>query len=157
MLISTCLHPSLWKGLQSPPLQSLQFQSPDIHESLNARKPGPNKLSQSLTGLLGTHVLPFIKPFQAQPGMSLLSEGLDSLSLSKKRSIITLTEPQTLKLSQTLLQACLSLALCPHWHEASRSWTIYTTSMGLGFQNHNNTDGLLGPNPMMVVYMDHRG
>ena len=34
--------------------------------------------------------------------------------------------------------------------------SIYTTILGLGPQNHNG-DGLLGPNSIVVVYMDPLG
>ena len=34
--------------------------------------------------------------------------------------------------------------------------SIYTTIMGLSLKNHNG-DGLLGPNSIMVVYMDPLG
>ena len=34
--------------------------------------------------------------------------------------------------------------------------SIYTTIMELGLKNHNE-DGLLGPNSIMVVYMDPLG
>ena len=35
--------------------------------------------------------------------------------------------------------------------------SIHTTIMELGPQNHNNGDGLLGPNSIIVVYMDPLG
>ena len=42
------------------------------------------------------------------------------------------------------------------WKAANPRGSIYTTIMELGPQNHNG-DGLLGPNSIMVVYMDPLG